>query len=120
MCRRRIEELFETLWELMPSLHELLQVDRKIVINQIEAKLYLEVWLLTGYFRCMLWCVRGQTQIDSFVRNFGAFRGLYLALEATRNEADLNRKVRVWRACMCACACVCVCRLLMAVNLRRS
>lgn len=98
--KQRVMDLFDSLWELIPDLHESLKVDKK-AINQTDVKLYLDMWVLTGLFRCMTWCVRGMAQVERFVQNFEAFRAMYFALEATRNEADLNRKemVRFWHKC---------------------
>ena len=96
----RVSDLFASLYELMPSLHELLKVDKKM-INQNDTKAYQELWMLDGYFRSLLWCVRSMAQVESFIHHFATFKAIYLALEATRNEADLNRKelIRFWHKC---------------------
>jgi ubiquitin carboxyl-terminal hydrolase 34 len=96
----RCSEIVVALYELMPSLVECLKVDKK-TINTPDLKVYLEMWMLNNFFRCLLWCVRSMTQVELFLTGFEAFRVLYLALEASRNEADLNRKelIRFWHKC---------------------
>ncbi len=96
----RCTELMVSLYEFMPSLQELLKVDKK-TINTQDNKVYLEMWMVNNYFRCLLWCVRSMSQVEKFIEGFESFRALYLALEATRNEADLNRKelIRFWHKC---------------------
>ncbi len=41
------------------------------------------------------------SQVELFLNGFDSFRIVYLALEASRNEADLNRKelIRYWHKC---------------------
>jgi ubiquitin C-terminal hydrolase len=96
----RCTDLMLSLYDFMPSLHELLKVDKK-TINTQDAKVYMEMWMVNSYFKCLLWCVRSMSQVEKFIAGFESFRALYLALEVTRNEADLNRKelIRFWHKC---------------------